>query len=753
MKLIIKYILISIILLCAITLFLLCGTEKGLMLDIHILSRFLPGQIKIEHVSGTLFSAFSLQHISYQYAGQHITVQSVNVQWYPSRLLKGNIALDTLSIKEAHIQLTHFPTDTDNQSVTNIEAIHSKLSFLKYITFNQFILENSSLQKNEQWITLEGKIDHQWDIQWAFHLPNINALIVDVNGSLQGTGTISGPRFAPTIHVTMNGGPLMYGEQKISTLHMLADIVLQPGKHSSLILKASGIKIDDHSFDTIKLNTTGVVNSIKKTLSTSLEVNVSNDFKLNINVSLPAFSGFHHLKQPIAGTIIFTAKDLSILDTFIPDIKNAHGILEGRVKIQGMLANPEWMSDFTLTNGRFSLPILGIQPDHISAQGHMDNQRHLVFTAHLHSGSGTAQLQGSCDLTQSTFPLTLAVQGTYLDIIQLPEYKASASPDITLLFNYPSLQLQGNVTIPEAKITPKNITSTLTLPEEVIFVNEQKPKTNASPVLLTLQLNLHLGDHVNVDYEHLKATLRGDITIEKMADSPPKASGELYTVQGNYTAYGQKLMIETGRLIYTGNTLMNPGLNIRAAKQVRRVVTYNDSHFIGTSALKNVPIDTENLSVGVEVAGTADSPKISLFSIPAGLSQGDILSYLLLGLPQSQASGAQGSALFTALSAYDPQASNVLGVTHTLQHTFGLTELNVESIETFNPNTQSVESTTSFVVGKQITQKISVHYSIGLFNPISILNLRYQINPHWAVQSETSTIDSGADLLYGFERD
>lgn len=733
-------------LLCVITLFLLCGTTTGLMLDIQFLSRVLPGNIHVEHTSGTLFSSFSLHDISYQYEGQSVTIKSLDVRWYPSQLLKGKIAFDTVSISDAFIKLHAQKSD----SHTNVESTHSLPQFLYSITFNQLHFNNILFQQDNQWLTLQGKIDQNWDIKWAFNLPNINAFSIPMQGALAGSGTVSGARSLPRIQISMNGKKLEYREQHIANITVLADI--KPTQPSSLRIKASGLTIADYSFEQFDLTAKGLVKKVKKKLLTTIQLNVGNHFNLNMNLISPSFSELHPLKQAIAGDLTFSGNDLSILNILIPDIKNAHGILNGKVSIQGTLSHPIITSDFKLTEGSFFLPVLGIQPDHITAQGQINDTFNLVFNGTLRSGNGTGGFQGSCDLTQPTYPLTITFLGNQLEIIRLPEYKINASPDLKLILNYPSLQLQGKVSIPYAKVTPKNINDALSLPDEVIFVNEEKSTTTPSSIFLTLQINLHLGENVNIDYDNLKATLSGDISIEKMPDSPPKASGELYTTQGKYSAYGQKLTIETGRLIYTGNTLTNPGLNIRAVKNVRRIVTQNASGFMGNTSLQAIPIDTETVAVGVQVAGTADNPKISLFSIPSDLSQADILSYLILGVPQSQASGAQRSILFTALSAYQSDTNNILDLPNKLQQTFGLNELNVESVQTFNPTTQTVQPTTSFVVGKQITQKISVHYSIGLFNPISILNVRYRINPHWAIQSETSTIDSGADLLYEFER-
>ena len=83
--------------------------------------------------------------------------------------------------------------------------------------------------------------------------------------------------------------------------------------------------------------------------------------------------------------------------------------------------------------------------------------------------------------------------------------------------------------------------------------------------------------------------------------------------------------------------------------------------------------------------------------------------------------------------------------------------MSVESLQVFNPNatssSNSVVSTTSLVIGKQLSNDLSIHYSVGLFYPVSILNLRYQLTKNWAIQSETSTLDNGADVLYSIERD
>jgi translocation and assembly module TamB len=715
MKYIIKYLFFSILLLCGIFLFLLTSTQKALVLELRYISHFVPGIIKIEHVSGTLFSAFTLKHISYEYAGKQFTIESIDIKWHPAKLLVGKLDIDTLSVKNTTLQLGAESSE-NNTTMIDLHSLRSSLDSLHFVRFKQFIIDNMSIQKGQQFIHLTGKLDENWNFQWYFKCLDGSL----TKGYWQGNGKLIGARFQPTI---------------------------------STLIEGSNIKINDYYFKKIIINSNAAAKKIKNEWLMTLRLIVNQDFTLGAAVSFPEFNG-SLMNQPMNGKIHFTAADLSLLTQLLPDVKNPHGVLNGQVILQGTLKKPLYKMTLALENGRFNFPMLGLQPNNVRAQGQMDNSLNLEFTGTFQSGIGTAKLQGSCDFGQSGLPLTLAIQGNNLTIIHLSEYHVTASPNISLLLTYPSITVTGKVLISEASMIPKNITTAVTLPDEVIFVDQQKAiPIVASPIQLTIHLSLELGENVNIDYNNLKAKLLGHMTVSKTPGSLAQASGELYTTQGQYTAYGQKLAISTGRLIYTGNSLMNPGLDIRATKKVKRVVTQNANAFTTNTALQNIPIATEMSTVGVQVLGTADNPKISLFSIPADLSQSDILSYLLIGVPQSQASGAQGSLLLTALSAYNPDANHMMGITNKLQQSLGLSELNVASIETFNPTTQTVESTTSAVVGKQITEKLSIHYSIGLFNPISILSVKYQMNSHWSIQSETSSIDSGADILYGFERD
>ncbi len=154
----------------------------------------------------------------------------------------------------------------------------------------------------------------------------------------------------------------------------------------------------------------------------------------------------------------------------------------------------------------------------------------------------------------------------------------------------------------------------------------------------------------------------------------------------------------------------------------------------------------------MRVNGTLEQPVFNLFSEPA-MNQGDILSYLILGYPQSGGSGQQAGAILSALSSLNPQTNNFNNLGDNLQNKLGINELTVETTQVYDPATNSIVPTTTVGIGKQLAPNLYLHTSTGLFYPVMIINLRYQLSKHWAIQSETSTIDNGADILYSIERD
>ena len=83
---------------------------------------------------------------------------------------------------------------------------------------------------------------------------------------------------------------------------------------------------------------------------------------------------------------------------------------------------------------------------------------------------------------------------------------------------------------------------------------------------LDLDLTLQLGDDVRLNGFGLDGTLDGSLHVRQRPGREMLATGTL-DVGGRYTAYGQKLDITRGRLVWSNTAIADPLLDIRAERR------------------------------------------------------------------------------------------------------------------------------------------------------------------------------------------
>ena len=128
------------------------------------------------------------------------------------------------------------------------------------------------------------------------------------------------------------------------------------------------------------------------------------------------------------------------------------------------------------------------------------------------------------------------------------------------------------------------------------------------------------------------------------------------------------------------------------------------------------------------------------------MTQGNQLSYLVLGRPMSGSSGGEGSALNRAALALGLKGGNA--VAEKIGSKLGLDQFGVESSEA---GSSTNPENASFVVGKYLSPKLYISYGLGLFDPVTTLRLQYAISSHWKLVSESSNEASGGDVIYTIE--
>jgi translocation and assembly module TamB len=131
------------------------------------------------------------------------------------------------------------------------------------------------------------------------------------------------------------------------------------------------------------------------------------------------------------------------------------------------------------------------------------------------------------------------------------------------------------------------------------------------------------------------------------------------------------------------------------------------------------------------------------------MSQQEQLSYLVLGRSLDQAPEGESSALAQASLALGVKGGNFLA--ENIGGDLGVDEFTIKS-GSGEAGAASDPADAALVIGKYLSPKLYLSYGIGLFNPVSVLSMQYEINRRLKLMTESSSESTGADLVYSFER-
>ncbi|WP_187356858.1 translocation/assembly module TamB domain-containing protein [Legionella geestiana] len=453
-------------------------------------------------------------------------------------------------------------------------------------------------------------------------------------------------------------------------------------------------------------------------------------------------------KQPLFVKVHAAATVSEVLQKTALTLPVSGGAVDVQMNIGETVGAPDIRARLHLEKVRITPPETGIAfmlPD-LQLETH---NRAWTVLASLESGERVLHLQG--DGALSPLSGSLHVQGEQFPVIKTPEFAVSLSPNLVLTHEQNTFFVRGTVGIPEARIAPMRFQNTVTLSDDVVLVGKETPKSSPLPPI-GLDVTATMGEKVEIDVHGLKARLTGSLKIRETPPAPLTIDGELALIDGRYKAYGQNLTLTKGALNFSGADIDNPFLRLRAERAFG-----GDNHLSSQSTLfdftntrpgaSSVP---ENLrAVGVDVQGRLSTPKVQLYSTPAGLTQADMLSMLLLGKPASQANKAGARLLLTALSAMNTgKGAKSMELIQELQQKTGI-DVNMQDVARVNRQTGAITESTSLVVGKSIGKRLYLSYNSGLSQPgNNLLTLRYLLNAFLSLQISSGNSANGLDILY-----
>jgi translocation and assembly module TamB len=253
-----------------------------------------------------------------------------------------------------------------------------------------------------------------------------------------------------------------------------------------------------------------------------------------------------------------------------------------------------------------------------------------------------------------------------------------------------------------------------TLGDDVVIRGRERKRTGfaAQRIPFAVDVDLDFGEHLTFVGQGFNSGLEGKLRVRTTANRELVADGTINAVRGTYTAFGQKLAIERGRLYFDG-PLDNPGLDVLALR-------------------KNQAVEA-----GVEVTGTVQVPLVRLTSNPP-VPDNEKLAWLVLGHGLDSTTGAESVALQAALAALAGAGTEQIG--QRVARGFGVDDISFRSASTARPGTTAAQVV---AVSKRLTDKLSLIYEQGLSLANNSLRVEY-------VLSRTVTLRAEAGLVNGF---
>jgi len=454
-----------------------------------------------------------------------------------------------------------------------------------------------------------------------------------------------------------------------------------------------------------------------KGLRATMQLRLSGADQLSLQAELPGYQpGVAPASQRLQGQLRGEIRDFELLNAMLESVEGMSGVVQLDAALTGTLADPALRGELRLSEGRGFIGPAGVQLEdwQLTLSGDpLDGKLRLQSSAR--SGPGSLQLDGwLTQLGSDDLAAEFHVGGTDFEAVNLPEARVLVTPDLTCKIGPRTAAVTGTVHIPEARIEPRDLSGAVTPSKDVVLVSQGEEPPPGWQV--SNRITVSLGDKVQFNGFGLNGRLTGALDVTDLPKRVPLARGELAVKDGLYKAYGQELKIEQGRVLYRDSPLDNPALDVRAVRK------------------------TGDVTAGVRVLGTAQSPIAELYSQPS-MPQADMLSYLLLGRPVANASGSEGEMLFKAASSVGLKGGNQLA--QSIGNTFGLDEVSVGGGDDLD--------SAALTIGKYLSPRVYVNYSVGLLDAANRFQMRYNLTKHLSVQTETGTA-TGGDILYTIER-
>jgi translocation and assembly module TamB len=393
------------------------------------------------------------------------------------------------------------------------------------------------------------------------------------------------------------------------------------------------------------------------------------------------------------------------------------GRLSAELRASGTLSSPVIHGTLAGEALAFELPLYGLALKEGKLAATLEGDSVRIETLSLRGGEGRFMASGTLPLRLAA-PARIAWRAEKLTALDRPDMRLVVSGEGEASYDGTRASLTGDLRADrghfefERERLPK-------LSEDVVVAGRPARVAKAKTRLpLALDLRVDLGENLVVRGYGYDGKVAGLVDLGTNKEGELRAYGRLHAVHATFLAYGQRLDVDPGVLIFDG-PLDNPTLQITAWRRNQAV------------------------EAGVQVTGTARAPSVQLVSQPP-VPEGERLSWLVLGRPPSGATQADLGLLQAAAGALLAGGESV-PLDRRIARRFGLDELTLRGSGEFTDRVVAV--------GKRISDRLYISYEQGLGAvATNLIKLDYALGRRWTLRAETGT-SSGGGLFYRYSWD
>jgi translocation and assembly module TamB len=400
----------------------------------------------------------------------------------------------------------------------------------------------------------------------------------------------------------------------------------------------------------------------------------------------------------------------------LPAVAEIDGAFVLRLEGTGTLRQPVLSGALTGQRLRVDAPQVGVALRDGRVEAALAAGVLTVSALEARGGDGRFTASGAIPLRPGGSASSLRWQADRLALLSRPDRRVVLDGQGAVGFERGQYRLSGQLRAREGYIELGRGNRT-SLGDDVVIRGRgaqeaPAPTPAAGERALALQLEFDFGDSFRLIGSGLDTLVRGRVALAAADGGPLSTRGTVSTERGTFTAFGQRLEIERGAIVFNG-PVDNPGLDI--------------------VALRRLP----SVQAGVELSGTARAPRVRITSNPP-LPQGEQLSWLVLGRALDSASQADAAMLAGAAAAMFGGDGGV-PVNRRIADAFGLDDVGVRS--------SGVLAGQVVTVGKRVSDRVYFAYEQAVSTASNLLRIDFELHRFVSLRAEAGSV-SGFGVVF-----